>query len=198
MLLRELRESGDMAEGRAEVMRYGISKCLQFLINGLELSGSFFKLFVEGANFLLPALALGDVVVRFQDRSGPPLLVSPQRPSAGYYHLGSVSPGLRAFAVPSAGAQQLCANLLNPRRKDRLQKVVRALADRFLCRPAEQLLGSPIPVSDDVTHITGENGVVGEIQQAGLLSSFRHFDFEVIASLTKLSPTAAPTAPDPR
>src|SRR5260370_28410555 len=51
---------------------------------------------------LRPALALGDVVVRFQDRSGPPLLVSPQRPSAGYYHLGSVTPGLREFAVPSA------------------------------------------------------------------------------------------------
>src|ERR1700738_1308691 len=167
-----------MAKGRAEVMRYGISECLQFLINDLKLSGPFSKFFVERTNFLLPPFALGDVIVRFQDRSGPPLLVSPQRPSAGYYHLGSVSPGLLEFAVPPPGAQQLRTNLLNRHRKDRLQKLVSALADRFLRRPAVQLLSSPIRVSDDVAHITNENRVVCEIQQAGLLGSFRHFDFE--------------------
>src|ERR1700736_5984483 len=107
-----------MAKGRSEVMRYGISKCLQFLISGLKLSGSFSKFFVKGANFLLPALALGDVIVRFQDGGRPPLLVSPQRPSAGYYHPSSVSPGFLEFAVPTTAAQQLRANILNRRRKD--------------------------------------------------------------------------------
>ena len=102
-----------MAKGRAQVMRYGISECLQFLISGLKFSGPFPKCFVEVANFLLPPLALGDVVVRFQDRNGPPQLVSPQRPSAGYYHLAPVSPGLLEFAVPTPGAQQLRVNLLN-------------------------------------------------------------------------------------
>ncbi len=72
-----------------------------------------------------------------------------------------------------------------------------ALADRFLRRPAVQLLSSPIPVSDDVAHITDENRVVGEIQQAGLLSSFRYFDFEVVAGLTKLSLDAASNGAEP-
>jgi hypothetical protein len=53
------------------------------------------------------------------------------------------------------------------------------------------LLSSPIPVSDDIVHITHENGVVGEIQQAGLPSPFRHFDFEAVESLAKLSLDAA-------
>ncbi len=67
-----------MAKGRAEVMRYGISKCLQFLINGFELSSPFSQFFVEDANFLIPPFPLRDVIVRLQDRGGAPLLVSPQ------------------------------------------------------------------------------------------------------------------------
>jgi len=38
---------------------------------------------------------------------------------------------------------------------------------------------------------------VGEIQQAGLLSSFGHFDFEVVARLTKLSLNAASNGAEP-
>src|SRR5271166_739743 len=114
--LQELRESGHMAKGRAEVMRYGISKCFQFLINDLKLSGPFSKFFVKRANFLLAPFALGDVIVRFQDRSGPPLLVSPQRPSAAYYHLAPISLGLLEFAIPTLGAQQFRANFFNRRR----------------------------------------------------------------------------------
>jgi len=68
---------------------------------------------------------------------------------------------------------------------------VSALADGFLRRPAVQLLSSPIPVSDDIAQITDENGVVREIQQAGLLGSFRHFDFERVASLAKVYLDAA-------
>src|SRR5262245_66196617 len=50
-----------MTKGRAEVMRYGISKCFQFLVNSLKLGGSFSKVFVECANFLLPPLALDEL-----------------------------------------------------------------------------------------------------------------------------------------
>ena len=49
----KLGEPDDMAKRRAEVMRYRVGKCLQFLIDGLELSGSCSKLFVERANFML-------------------------------------------------------------------------------------------------------------------------------------------------
>jgi len=74
---------------------------------------------------------------------------------------------------------------------------VSALADRFLGRPAVELLSTPIPVCDDVAHVANENGVMCEIQQAGLLRSFHHFDFEVVASLTKLSLDAAPDGAEP-
>src|SRR5580693_1173638 len=186
-----------MAKGRAEVMRDGISECLQFLVGGFKFGGSFPKCFVEVANFPLSSLPLGNVIVRLQDRNGPPLLVSPQRPSAGYCHLGSVGPGLLEFAVPTPGAQQLRVNLLDRRRKYGAQKLVSALADRVLRRPSVQLLSSPIPVSDDVAHITDENGVVREIQQTSLLSSFRYFDLEVVASLAKLSLHAATNGAEP-
>ena len=101
--------------------------------------------------------------------------------------LGSVGPGLLEFAVPTPGSAAVPRESLQSAPGKRgLQKLVSALADRFLRRPAIQLLRSAIPVSDDVVHIADENGVVREIQQAGLLGSFRHFDFELVASLTKL------------
>ena len=53
--LQEFRESGHVAKRRAEVVRYGIGKRLQFLIDGLQLGGSFSQFFVERANFLLAA-----------------------------------------------------------------------------------------------------------------------------------------------
>src|SRR5882724_3271236 len=178
-------------------MRYGISKCFQFLINGLKVRSPFSKFFVECTNLQLPPLAIGDVIVGFQNRSRPPVLVSPQGPSARHYHLGSVSPGLFELTVPTVGTQQLRANLLNRRWKSSPQKLVSTLPGRFLRRPAIQLLCSSIPISDDVTHITDENGVVGKIQQAGLLSSLSHFDFELVASLTKVSLDAASNGAEP-
>src|SRR5258708_7296117 len=99
-----------MAKGRAEVMRDRISKCLQFLSTGLKRSAPFFQLFVEGANLRLPPPALGDVIVGFEDRCRPPQFISPQRPSARYRYLGSISPGLLDLSVPTPGTQQLRAN----------------------------------------------------------------------------------------
>src|SRR5262249_7444845 len=151
-----------------------------FLVTSLKLSAALSKLLVKAQNFPLPPLALGDVIVRCEDCRRPSLLVSSQGPAGRYDQPSSVSPALLEFAVPAPGAQQLSVNLLNRRRIDRLQKLVSALTDRFLRRPAIQFLSSLIPVSDEVAHIADENGIVCEIQQAGLLSSFRHFDFEVV------------------
>src|ERR1700677_5006676 len=102
-----------MAKRRAEIMRNGISKCFQFLISGLELGCSFSKLIVKRANFLLSPFALSDVIVRFEDGRGPPLIVSAQRPSARDYYLGSIRFGLLQLAVPAPGAQQFRMNLLD-------------------------------------------------------------------------------------
>src|SRR5260370_37250104 len=176
-----------MAKGRAKVMRYGISKCLQFLITGFKRSAPFSQFFVEGANLLLPPSALGDVIVGFQDRRGPPQVISPQRPSARYYYLSSVSPGLLELAVPTPGTQQLRANIINRRRKSRLQTLVSALPDRFLRRPAIQLLRSPVPVIEDVAHISDDSAVVREIRPAGRRAPSRHFDFELVTTQTTLS-----------
>src|ERR1700719_2685253 len=113
IFLQELREPGDMANGRAEVMRYRICECLQFLINGLKLAGSVSKFFVQCANFPFPSVPLGNVIVRFKNRSGPPLLVLAQRPPTRHYHPGSVGLCLLELSFPAAGAQQLCANFIN-------------------------------------------------------------------------------------
>src|SRR5439155_11942550 len=104
---------------------------------------------------------------------------------------------LLELAFPAAGAQQLRANLINRHPKDRAQQFVSALADRFLWRPPVQLLSAPIPVGDDVAHITDKNRVMCEVEQAGLLGSFRHFDLKFIAGFPKLlldpsSPGAEP------
>src|SRR5882762_3752354 len=118
-----------MAKWCAKVMRYGISKCFQFLVNRLKLSGSFSKFFVESANLQFPPLAIGDVIVCFQDRSGTFLLVSTQRPPARHNYFRSVSFGLLELAVPTVGTQQLRANLLDWRRESCPQKLVSALTD---------------------------------------------------------------------
>ena len=163
-----------MANGRAEVMRHGICECLQFRINGLKLAGSVSKFLVERANFLFSTVPLGNVIVRFKNRGGLSLLVSTQRPATRHYHPGSVGLCLLEFSVPAAGAQQLCANFITRYRKVCLQELVSMLSDRFLGRPSLQLPSPPIPVRDDVIHITDKNGVMSEIEQAGLLGSFRY------------------------
>src|ERR1700693_5656377 len=96
-----------MAKGRAEVMRYGIGKCFQFLIAGLKLSGSFSKFLVERANLMLAPMALSDIVVGFQNRNCLPLLVSTQRPPAGHHHAASICLGVLNLAFPAAADQQL-------------------------------------------------------------------------------------------
>src|ERR1700677_1231497 len=70
-------------------------------------------------------------------------------------------------------------------------------ADRLLRRPAVQLLCPAVPVSDDVTHVTDEDGVVGEIEQAGLLGPLRYFLLEFVAGLQKLPFDAAPYGAEP-
>ena len=94
--------------------------------------------------------------------------------------------------------QQLRADLVDRRRKNRLQKLVRSLADGLLRRPPVQLLSATIPVGDDVVHIADENRVVGEIQQAGLLGSLLHFDLEPVAGLTKFFLDAPSNGAEPR
>ena len=71
-------------------MRYRVSEGLQFLVTGFQIGGSFFQLLVELANFLLPVLPVADVVIRFQNGDGTPLLILAQRLSAGYEYAGSV------------------------------------------------------------------------------------------------------------
>src|ERR1700686_4045685 len=71
------------------------------------------------------------------------------------------------------------------------------LADRLLCRPSVQLLSSPVPVRNDIAHITDKNGVVREIQQASLLRSLGDFLLELISGLQKLLLNAAPNRAEP-
>ena len=53
--------------------------------------------------------------------------------------------------------------------------------------PSVQLLRPPIPVRDDIAHITDEDRVVCQIEQASLLRSLCYFDLEVVAGLNEIS-----------
>ena len=90
-----------------------------------------------------------------------PLLVSSQRPSARHHHVCSISFGLPDLAFPAAGAQQLRLNLIGRHGKDCAQQLVSVLPDRFLCRPPVQLLSAPVPVCNDVAHVTGQKSCHG-------------------------------------
>src|ERR1700724_2950316 len=92
-----------MAKRRAQVMRDRIGKRFEFLVDRLKFRGTLCKLLIETLNFLLPALAFRDVIVRFQNGDGSLLLVAPQGPSARHHHLGSVRFGLLKLALPAVG-----------------------------------------------------------------------------------------------
>ena len=146
---------------------------------------------VEGLDLLLPASAVADVVVGLEDGHRPLVRVAAQRQAAGQRHLRSVGPGLVQLAFPAARPEQLGPDLLGRDREHRPQELVRALADRLLGRVAEQLLGALVPVGDHVVHVAHEDGVVREIEQAGLLRSFRHFPFQGAARVAQLALDAA-------
>jgi hypothetical protein len=82
-------------------------------------------------------------------------------------------------------------------RKAGPQEVVRTLADCFLGRPSVQLSSAPIPVGDDVVPIGDENGVVCEVQQAGLPGTFRDLDLQAVASFTKFYLDASSKGAEP-
>src|SRR5262249_34243818 len=108
-----------------------------------------------------------------------------------------VGPCVDQLAVPTPGSKQLVPDLLERKGKYGVQELVCDSSDRILHRPAVQLLGSAIPVSDSIVHVAHENRVVREIQQAGLLGSFRDFDFETIARLSKIPLHAPPQRAEP-
>src|ERR1700688_4783488 len=105
-------------------MGYGISKCFQFFVAGLKVDCSLSKLVVQLANFFFPSLAVADVIISFQDRSCPSLVVSAQRPSARHRHSRSIGFRLLKFAFPAVSAQQLRFNFFNRYWKSSLQELV--------------------------------------------------------------------------
>src|SRR6266850_1295223 len=184
-----------MAKGRTQVMRYGISKCFQFLISGFKLIGPFndslFKFCVEFANFLLSSLALGDVIISLQNSDGVARVVKLQRPSARRHKLHAVSPRVCELSLPAARAEQLLINFFKRFGENRFHELVRDIADGLFPLPSVPFLGAAIPVCDDIIHITDENGVMCEVEQARLLASFRR-RLEFVAGLPKLLLDAAP------
>ena len=147
---------------------------------------------------LLP-LEFRDIVVEFQDRLRPLLLVALQRPPAGHHRLSSICLVVHELTLPAAGAQQLRVDFIKRRRENRLQQLVSIhLADHFRCRPPVEFLGAAVPVGDDILHVTHENAVVREIEEVGLLPyfgldspAFRDFVFEfqdrLVAGVAKIA-----------
>src|SRR5882757_4087565 len=127
---------------------------------------------------MFPPMALGDVVVGFQNRNCLPVLVAAQRPAAGHHHNASIRLDVFELAIPAPGAQQLSTDVLEGCREDRLEQTVSSnLADHFPRPPTVEFLGSAVPECYDVAHVTHANGIMRKIEQAGLLSSFSYFLF---------------------
>jgi len=122
----------------------------------------------------------------------PLLLIAAQGPSARHDHFSSVGFRVLEFTFPTPSPQKFCPDVIARRRKNGPQKVMRALSNRLLRRPPIQLLRSPIPIGDDVIHISDEDRVVCQIEQASLLGSRSDFEFQFVASLKKLCLHAAP------
>ena len=78
-----------------------------------------------------------------------------------------------------------------------MQELVTVLPDSFFGRPPVQLLRATVPESNDVVHVTNKNRVMSEIEQAGLLGSYRHFFFKFVAGLQKLALYSAANRAEP-
>src|SRR5262249_10259669 len=121
---------------------------------------------------ILGALALGDVVIGLEngDRPGP---IPLDGPADRDNHFGTVTLGMRKLAFPAIMAKQLRPYLRERPRKDGMEQLVGDPAQGVFAPPAVQLLGATVPEGDDVVHVTGEDGVVSDVEQACLLAQNR-------------------------
>ena len=119
------------------------------------------------------------------------------RPSARYNYLCPVSLRVDELSLPAARAEQLFIDLFERCGEDRLHEPVGDLPDGLVPRPSVQFFGPTVPVGDHVVHVAHENRVVREVEQAGLLCSFGHFDLEFIPSFPKLSLDPASPGAEP-
>jgi len=143
---------------------------------------------------LLPVVAIADVIVSFQDRNWVPR--SSRRKDIGLLPPpGSV--GLRlaqlAFQRPVRSNAARTSSMVWGSRS---ATVGDCASECLLLRPAVQFLSPSIPVRDGVIDIADENSVMREIEQVGLLGSFRHFPLQFVAGLQKLSLDAAADGAD--
>src|SRR5579863_7356357 len=109
-----------MAKGRAKVMRDGVHECLQFPIGAFELCRPLGEFMIEPLDFPFAAFAIGYIVVGFQDRGGPVLIVTLQGPTAGDDDLRTVALASLELAVPATGPHQLRENLFERGWKNRV------------------------------------------------------------------------------
>ena len=100
--LQQLREADHVAQRRTQVVRHRIGEQFEFFVGRFQLRGSSREFLVQSSDFVLAALALGDVVVCRHDEQWPPLVIAPQRPPAGGDDLAPVGLGVPEFAFPHA------------------------------------------------------------------------------------------------
>jgi len=78
-----------------------------------------------------------------------------------------------------------------------LEELLRICAESVFRGPSVQFLSATIPIGDEAGGIPDEDGVMGEVEQAGLLSALGHFDLEMIACLAQVPLNAAPNSAEP-
>ena len=114
-------------------------------------------------------LALGDVVVRLENRRGPAGRATPQGPATGHHDRCPVASRVKELAFPSPGPRQLGHDIGERGREDGPHPGVGHRADRLRLRPPVELLGAAVPVGDDVLLVPDEDGVVRQVEQRRLI-----------------------------
>ena len=118
----------------------------------------------------LGPLALGDVVVRLENRQDPPVGAAPQGPAAGHHDRRPIAPRVDELTLPAPRASQLGHDLVERGGEDRPRAGVRHGADGLRLRPPVELFRTAVPVGDDVVLVANEDGVVRQIEERRLLT----------------------------
>ncbi len=117
------------------------------------------------------ALSIGNLSIRFQDRSRLSLRIAVERPTAKDDNFPAVLAGMRKFATPSVLALEFFANIGERLGMNRAQQFVCDFAKRLLTRIAVQFARAIIPITDAVLPVANEDRIVARDPAAASVRS---------------------------
>src|SRR5262245_16681341 len=123
--------------------------------------------------FLFQVLALGDVVVDFENTVAFAVALVLESPAAVDNDGPAIAARVMEFALPMARAPQSVEDSFERLRELRPQQVVRHLAERLVLSPAVTLGRAFVPVQDVALEVADQDTVLCQVQQRGLTLQVR-------------------------